>query len=61
MEPQKPERMNAMGDKRIDLEWAKQKIHGFDEMMRKAQAVKESEEKYRTAKKNGKSHDNSSM
>lgn len=37
-EPEKPSR--------IDLEWAKQKITGFADMMRRVQAVKASEAEY---------------
>ena len=35
---------------RIDLEWAKQKIHSFEKYMREVQAVKASEAEYRMFK-----------
>ena len=36
-----------MKQPRIDLEFAKQRIHGFAEMMRIAQETKKSEQEYR--------------
>lgn len=38
----------ALGERpRIDLEWAKQKIHGFAEMVATQQRVRDSEAEYK--------------